>query len=211
MADHAAAGTLSHHDRQPNGVALGMDHLDKAHQLGPVAAGPDRYQLTRAKVHGLRVVQMLCLPIAWWAAEASLKKPEVLELGGLPCPRRHHGFSVHRLAMPTVPLNCPIEQELVNRLEKAAATREQTIGFLVTQAIEQFLAATSRKASESLASDTSELAEGLAALAKRVDALEAAAKPMQEAPTALSPSPEREKVDGLLAALMAKPAPPAKG
>ncbi len=73
MADHAAAGTLSHHDRQPNGVALGMDHLDKAHQLGPVAAGPDRYQLTRAKVHGLRVVQMLCLPIVWWAAEASLK------------------------------------------------------------------------------------------------------------------------------------------
>ena len=113
--------------------------------------------------------------------------------------------------MPTVPLHCLIEQELVNQLKKAATIRQQTIESLVGQAIEEFLAATTIKAAESLASDTSELAEGLAALAKRVDALEAAAKPMQEAPTALSPSPEREKVDGLLAALMAKPAPPAKG
>lgn len=111
--------------------------------------------------------------------------------------------------MPTVPLNCPIEQGLANQLKEAATTRQQTIGNLVGQAIEQFLAATSSKASESLASDTSELAEALVALTKRVDALEAAAKVTQEAPIALSPSPEREKVDGLLAALMAKPAPPA--
>ena len=113
--------------------------------------------------------------------------------------------------MPAVPLNCLIEQELANQLKNAATIRQQTIDSLVGQAIEQFLAATSVKASESLASNTSELAEGLAALTKRVDALEAAAKLMQEAPPALSPSPEREKVDGLLAALMAKPAPSAKG
>lgn len=113
--------------------------------------------------------------------------------------------------MPTVPLHCLIEQELVNQLKKAATIRQQTVENLVGQAIEQFLVATTLKAAESLASDTSELAEGLAALAKRVDALEAAAKLTQEAPAALSLSPEREKVDGLLAALMAKPAPPAKG
>lgn len=113
--------------------------------------------------------------------------------------------------MPTVPLNCLIEQELANQLKNEATIRQQTIDSLVGQAIEQFLAATSVKAAESLASDTSELAEGLAALAKRVDALEAAAKLTQEAPPAVSPSPEREKVDGLLAALMAKPAPLAKG
>ena len=39
-------------DRQPNGMALGMDHLDAADQLGPVAAGPHRNQLARAEVHG---------------------------------------------------------------------------------------------------------------------------------------------------------------
>ena len=46
-------------DRQPNGMALGMDHLDAADQLGPVAAGPDSYQFARAEVHGARVVQTL--------------------------------------------------------------------------------------------------------------------------------------------------------
>lgn len=46
-------------------MALGMDHLDAADQLGPVAAGPNRNQLARAEVHGGRVVQTLKLAIAW--------------------------------------------------------------------------------------------------------------------------------------------------
>ena len=125
----------------------------------------------------------------------------------LPEQKRHDSSSYHQLAMPTVPLNCRIQQELANRLEQAATARQQTIGTLVAQAIEQFLAAPSSKAPESLAIDTSEIAGGLAALAKRVEALEAAAKVTQQAPTATIPSPEREKVDGLLAALMTKPAP----
>jgi len=45
-------------------MALGMDHLDSADQLRPVAAGPDRNQLARAEVHGARVVQTLKLAIA---------------------------------------------------------------------------------------------------------------------------------------------------
>ncbi len=52
-------------DRQPNGMALGMDHLDAADQLGPVAAGPDRNQLARSEVHVATVVQTLKLAIAW--------------------------------------------------------------------------------------------------------------------------------------------------
>ena len=46
-------------------MALGMDHLDAAYQLGPVATGPDRDQFARAEVHGARVVQTLKLAIAW--------------------------------------------------------------------------------------------------------------------------------------------------
>ena len=46
-------------------MALGMDHLDAADQLGPVAAGPHRNQLARAEVHGARIVQTLKLAIAW--------------------------------------------------------------------------------------------------------------------------------------------------
>ncbi len=52
-------------DRQPNGMALGMDHLDAADQLGPVAAGPHRNQLARAEVHGATVVQTFGMAIAW--------------------------------------------------------------------------------------------------------------------------------------------------
>jgi len=52
-------------DRQPNGMAMGMDHLDAADQLGPVAAGPHGNQLARSEVHGARVVQTLKLAIAW--------------------------------------------------------------------------------------------------------------------------------------------------
>ena len=50
------------------GWALGMDHLDAADQLGPVAAGPNCYQLARAEVHGARLVQMLKVAMAWYPA-----------------------------------------------------------------------------------------------------------------------------------------------
>ena len=112
--------------------------------------------------------------------------------------------------MPTVQISCSIEQKLADRLNQAATARQLNIETLVRQAIEQFLAADGSKASETLAIDTSVIAEGLAALAKRVEALEAAAKATQSAPAAIDASPEREKVDGLLATLMAKPAPSAK-
>jgi hypothetical protein len=112
--------------------------------------------------------------------------------------------------MPTVQLNCRIEQELVEQLNQAATARQLTIETLVAQAIKQFLGAASSEASESGASASSEIAAGLAALTKRVESLEAAAKATQDAPAAMATSPEREKVDGLLAALMAKPAPPTK-
>ena len=113
-----------------------------------------------------------------------------------------------------VQLNCRIEQELAERLNQAATARQLDIETLVEQAIKQFLGAASSEASRSQASGTSAIAAGLAALTKRVESLEAtataAAKARQDAPAAMGPSPEREKVDGLLAALMAKPAPPAK-
>ena len=109
--------------------------------------------------------------------------------------------------MPTVQISCRIEQQLANRLKQAATARQISIECLVGKAIEQFLVADSNKASESLATDTSTIAEGLAALARRVETLEAAAMATQEAAPAITPSPEREKVDGLLAALMAKPTP----
>ena len=110
-----------------------------------------------------------------------------------------------------VQLNCRIKQELAERLNQAATARQLDIETLVEQAIKQFLGAASSEASRSQASGTSEIAAGLAALTKRVESLEAtaAAKARQDAPAAMGPSPEREKVDGLLAALMAKPAPPA--
>ena len=114
--------------------------------------------------------------------------------------------------MPTVQLNCRIEQELAERLNQAATARQLDIETLVEQAIKQFLGAASSEASRSQASGTSEIAAGLAALTKRVESLEATAAAKatarQDAPAAMGPSPEREKVDGLLAALMAKPAPP---
>ena len=111
-----------------------------------------------------------------------------------------------------VQLNCRIEQELAERLNQAATARQLDIETLVEQAIKQFLGAASSEASRSQASGTSEIAAGLAALTKRVESLEATATATarQDAPAAMGPSPEREKVDGLLAALMAKPAPPAK-
>ena len=46
-------------------MALGMDHLDAADQLGPVVAGPQSNQLARAKVHGARIVQMFKVATAW--------------------------------------------------------------------------------------------------------------------------------------------------
>ena len=46
-------------------MAQGVDHLDTADQLGPVATSPDRNQLARAEVHGVRIVQTLKLAIAW--------------------------------------------------------------------------------------------------------------------------------------------------
>ena len=113
-----------------------------------------------------------------------------------------------------VQLNCRIEQELAERLNQAATARQLDIETLVEQAIKQFLGAASSEASRSQESGTSEIAAGLAALTKRVESLEATAAAKatarQDAPAAMGPSPEREKVDGLLAALMAKPAPPAK-
>ena len=117
-----------------------------------------------------------------------------------------------------VQLNCRIEQELAERLNQAATARQLGIETLVELAIKQFLGAASSEASRSQASGTSEIAAGLAALTKRVESLEATAaatatataKARQDAKAAMGPSPEREKVDGLLAALMAKPAPPAK-
>ena len=50
--------------RQPNGMALGMDHWDGANQLGPRAASTQRNQLARSEVHGARVVQTLKLRLA---------------------------------------------------------------------------------------------------------------------------------------------------
>jgi predicted transcriptional regulator len=111
-----------------------------------------------------------------------------------------------------VQLNCRIEQELAERLNQAATARQLDIETLVGQAIKQFLGAASSEASRPQASGTSAIAAGLAALTKRVESLEATATATatarQDAPAAMGPSPEREKVDGLLAALMAKPAPP---
>ena len=46
-------------------MSLGMDHLDAADQLGPVAAGPDGNQFARPEVHGARLVQTFKLAIAW--------------------------------------------------------------------------------------------------------------------------------------------------
>jgi len=68
-------------DRQPNGVALGVNHLDPANQLRPVAACPDRNQLARAEVHGARVVQTLKVAIAWRLGPfGPLALPEVSEM-----------------------------------------------------------------------------------------------------------------------------------
>ena len=67
LADHMGGGHPQHisgvniQDRQPNGMALGMDHLDTTNQFGPVAASPHNNQLARAEVHGERVVQTLKL------------------------------------------------------------------------------------------------------------------------------------------------------
>jgi len=70
LADHMGGGHaqdiagIDVENRQPNGMALGMDHLDAADQFWPVAAGPDHNQLARAEVHGARVVQTLKVAIA---------------------------------------------------------------------------------------------------------------------------------------------------
>ena len=52
-------------DRLPNGMALDMDHLYAADQLGPVAAGPDSYQLARPEVQCARVVQTFRVAMTW--------------------------------------------------------------------------------------------------------------------------------------------------
>ena len=75
--------------------------------------------------------------------------------------------------MPTVQLNCRIDQQLANRLKQAATTRQQTLGTLVAQAIELLLAAPSGQAQDQLAPVSTEIADLLAALTKRVEALEA--------------------------------------
>ena len=96
--------------------------------------------------------------------------------------------------MPTVQLNCRIEQELAERLKQAAIARQQTLGTLVAQAIGLLLAAPSNQAPDQLATVSTELADLLADLAKRLEALEAerpAAKPASPKQGA-APSPEQQ-------------------
>ena len=109
--------------------------------------------------------------------------------------------------MNMVQINCRIEQELTDQLDQAATASQLNTKILVKQAIEQFLAAASSKAIRSLASETSVIVVGPAVLAKRVGALEAAAKGTQAVTAVIAPSPEHGKVDGLFAELMAKLAP----
>ena len=101
--------------------------------------------------------------------------------------------------MPTVQLNCRIEQQLANRLKQAAIARQQTLGTLVAQAIELLLAAPSSQAPNQLATVSTEIADLLAALAKRLEALEAerpAAKPASPK-QGTAPSPSQAKPPAL--------------
>jgi len=77
--------------------------------------------------------------------------------------------------MATVQFNCRIEEQLAARFKQAATERQQTLGTLVAQALELLLAAPSSQAPDQLALDSTEIANQLAALAKRLDALEAPA------------------------------------
>lgn len=61
--------------RQPNGMALGMDHWDGANQLGPGAASAQRNQLARSEVHGARVVPTLKLRLACMGAPETAPPP----------------------------------------------------------------------------------------------------------------------------------------
>jgi len=95
--------------------------------------------------------------------------------------------------MATVQFNCRIEQQLADRLKQAATERQQTLGTLVAQALELLLAAPSSQAPEQLALASTEIAEQLAALAKRLEALEAdrpAARPASPKQGTAAP-PER--------------------
>ncbi len=84
--------------------------------------------------------------------------------------------------MATVQFNCRIEQQLANRLKQAATERQQTLGTLVAQGIELLLAAPSSQAPEQLALDSNEIASQLAALSKRLEALEAERPAARPAP-----------------------------
>ena len=96
--------------------------------------------------------------------------------------------------MATVQFNCRIEQQLANRLKQAATERQQTLGTLVAQGIELLLAAPSSQAPDQLATVSTELADQLADLAKRLEALEAerpAARPASPKQGA-APSPDQQ-------------------
>lgn len=109
--------------------------------------------------------------------------------------------------MPTVQLNCRINQDLANRLKQAATARQQTLGTLVAQGIELLLAAPSNQAPDQLATVSTELAEQLAALVKRLEALEAerpAAKPASSKQAIAAPSPKGDTGGAITTAELAK-------
>ena len=98
--------------------------------------------------------------------------------------------------MATVQFNCRIEQQLATRVKQAATDRQQNLGTLVAQALELLLAAPSSQAPEQLASASAEIAEQLAALARRLEALEAerpAARPASPK-QGTAPSPKQGEV-----------------
>ena len=96
--------------------------------------------------------------------------------------------------MATVQFNVRIEQELATRLKQAATARQQTLGTLVAQGIELLLAAPSSQAPDRLAPVSTELAEQLAALVKRLEALEAERPAAKPAPPqkGMAPSPDQQ-------------------
>jgi hypothetical protein len=83
--------------------------------------------------------------------------------------------------MATAQFNCRIEEQLAARVKQAATDRQQTIGTLVAQALELLLAAPSSQVPEQLALASTEIANQLAALAKRLEALEADRPPAKPA------------------------------
>ena len=113
------------------------------------------------------------------------------------------------LAMPTVQLNCRIEQELAARLKQAATTRQQTLGTLVAQGIELLLAAPSGEAPDQLATASTEIADLLAALTQRVEALEAERPAAQQqapaTPARYAELPQRRLTPAEAAGLLTTP------